>query len=111
MLRPHVPVNEQPAGEIIPTITTLGSVVPHESGHAPCGCHHAPAPVAPAASRPTVQLTPGTVIALIGGGTAVVLIVGVVLVSMLLAVTVTGVSVAVVAVVLRSLLASDAKRR
>ncbi|MDT7845021.1 SpdD-like protein [Streptomyces justiciae] len=111
MLRPHVPVNEQPTAEIIPTITTLGAVVPHDPGHAPCGCHHSTAPVTPAASRPTVQLTPGTLIALVGGGTAVALIVGVVLVSMLLAVAVTGASVAVVAVVLRSLLASDTKRR
>ncbi|MCL8017675.1 SpdD-like protein [Streptomyces sp. AS02] len=112
MLRPHVPVNEKPTGEIIPTITTLGAVVPHDPGHAPCGCqHHAPAPVAPAASRPVVQLTPGTVIALVGGGTAVVLVVGAVLVSMLLAVAITGASVAVCAVVLRSLLASEAKRR
>ena len=47
----------------------------------------------------------------VGGGTAVVLVVGAVLVSMLLAVAVTAASVAVCAVVLRSLLASDAKRR
>jgi hypothetical protein len=51
------------------------------------------------------------VLALVGGGTAVVLVVGAVLVSMLLAVAITGASVAVCAVVLRSLLASDAKRR
>ncbi|RSN91143.1 SpdD-like protein [Streptomyces sp. WAC 05379] len=107
MLRPRVPVNEKPTGEIIPTITTLGSVVPHDPGQAPCDCRHH----APAASRPTVQLTPGTVLALVGGGTAVVLVVGAVLVSMLLAVAITGASVAVCAVVLRSLLASEAKRR
>jgi hypothetical protein len=62
-------------------------------------------------ARPAVQLTPGTALALVGGGTAVVLVVGAVLVSMLLAVAVTAASVAVCAVVLRSLLASDAKRR
>jgi hypothetical protein len=62
-------------------------------------------------SRPTVHLTPGTALALVGGGTAVVLVVGTVLVSMLLAVAVTAASVAVCAVVLRSLLASEAKRR
>lgn len=39
-----------------------------------------------------------------------VLVVGAVLVSLLLAVAITGASVAVCAVVLRSLLASDAKR-
>ncbi|MFG2272489.1 SpdD-like protein [Streptomyces chartreusis] len=112
MLRPRVPVNEKPTGEIIPTITTLGAVVPHDPGQAPCSCeNHARTPMAPAAPRPTVQLTPGTVLALVGGGTAVVLVVGAVLVSMLLAVAITGASVAVCAVVLRSLLASDAKRR
>lgn len=54
---------------------------------------------------------PGAVIALVGSGTAVVLVVGAVLVSMLLAVAITGASVVICAVVLRSLLASDAKRR
>ena len=66
----------------------------------------------PRSDPPTVvQLTPGTALALVGAGTAVVLVVGAVLVSMLLAVAITGASVAVCAVVLRSLLASDAKRR
>ncbi|WP_411573865.1 SpdD-like protein [Streptomyces fradiae] len=51
-----------------------------------------------------VQLTLGTALALVGGGTAVVLVVGAVLVSMLLAVAVTAASVAVCAVVLRSLI-------
>ncbi|MFD7241111.1 SpdD protein [Streptomyces massasporeus] len=64
----------------------------------------APAPIAPAASnRPTVQLTPGSALALAAGGGAVVLVVGAVLASLLLAVAITGVSVAVVAVVLRLL--------
>ncbi|KMS83314.1 SpdD-like protein [Streptomyces regensis] len=63
-----------------------------------------PASQTPAASRATVQLTPGTVLALVGGGTAVVLVVGAVLVSMLLAVALTATSVAVCAVVTRSLL-------
>ncbi|MFI5973726.1 SpdD protein [Streptomyces sp. NPDC051452] len=62
----------------------------------------APAP-APVSNRPTIHLTPGTALALVGGGTAVVLVVGAVLVSLLLAVAITGVSVAVTAVVLRSL--------
>ncbi|WP_435881540.1 hypothetical protein [Streptomyces xanthochromogenes] len=61
-----------------------------------------PAPVSPA--RPTIQLTPGSTLALIGGGTAVVLIVGTVLVSMLLAIAITGASVAVCALVVRSLM-------
>jgi hypothetical protein len=61
------------------------------------------APVASTSNRPTVQLTPGSALALAAGGGAVVLVVGAVLVSMLLAVAITGVSVAVVAVVLRLL--------
>ncbi|WP_424887658.1 SpdD protein [Streptomyces sp. XH2] len=67
---------------------------------------HAPAPVQvePRTNRPTVQLTPGSALALAAGGGAVVLVVGAVLVSMLLAVAITGVSVAVLAVVLRLLI-------
>lgn len=64
----------------------------------------APAVVAPVANRPTVQLTPGSALALAAGGGAVVMVVGAVLVSLLLAVAITGMSVAVTAVVLRSLL-------
>lgn len=64
-----------------------------------------------APNRPTIQLTPGSTLALVGGGTAVVLIVGTVLVSMLLAVAITGVSVAICAVVLRSLLNDSRKGR
>ncbi|GAA2672402.1 MULTISPECIES: hypothetical protein [Streptomyces] len=70
-----------------------------------------PAPTAPLANRPTVQLTPGSALALAAGGGAVVLVVGAVLVSMLLAVAITGVSVALVAVVLRLLLKDLAKQR
>ncbi|MFD8443788.1 SpdD protein [Streptomyces globisporus] len=78
--------------------------------HTPaCTCHHnpaaAPAPV-PAApvSRPAVQLTPGSLLVAAAGGTAMVLIIGTVLVSMLLATAITAASVAICAVVLRSLL-------
>ncbi|WP_345964664.1 SpdD protein [Streptomyces sp. BRB040] len=70
-----------------------------------------PASAAPLANRPTVQLTPGSALALAAGGGAVVLVVGAVLVSMLLAVAITGVSVALVAVVLRLLLKDLAKQR
>ncbi|MFF9902904.1 SpdD protein [Streptomyces olivaceus] len=70
-----------------------------------------PAPAVPLANRPTVQLTPGSALALAAGGGAVVLVVGAVLVSMLLAVAITGVSVALVAVVLRLLLKDLAKQR
>ncbi|OQD55373.1 SpdD-like protein [Streptomyces phaeoluteigriseus] len=105
MLRPKIPTMPQPTGlttppaVIEPTIITPGTPVP------------SPTPVAPASSRPVVQLTPGTMFALVGVGTAAVLVLGAVLVSLLLAVAVTGASVAVCAVVLRSVLASDAKRR
>jgi len=60
--------------------------------------------MAPVSNRPTVQLTPGSALALAAGGGAVVLVVGAVLVSLLLAVAITGLSTAVVAVVLRSML-------
>ncbi|WP_327663300.1 MULTISPECIES: SpdD-like protein [unclassified Streptomyces] len=111
MLRPRIPVNQQPTGEIIPTITTLGTVAPHNPAHAPCGCqHHAPAPVVPAAPRPAVQLTPGALLLLVGGGAAVVLVVGAVLVSMLLAVAITAGALAIVALVVRSLIASEQKQ-
>jgi hypothetical protein len=105
MFRPKLPVMPQPTGLVTPPavieLTTLTPGTPAPT----------PAPTAPPPSRPAVQLTPTTALALVGGGTAVVLILGVVLVSLLLAVAITGVSVAVCAVVLRSLLASDAKRR
>ncbi|GAA3051946.1 SpdD-like protein [Streptomyces glomeratus] len=105
MLRPKIPTMPTPTGHVTPpTVIEPSAVVP--------GVQTPPvAPTIPASSRPVVQLTPGTVLALVGGGTAVVLVVGAVLVSMLLAVAITGVSVAVVAVVLRSLLASETKRR
>jgi hypothetical protein len=70
----------------------------------------ATAPAPAASNRPTIQLTPGAVLALVGAGTAVVLVVGAVLVSMLLAVAITGASVAVCAVVIRSLISSQHRR-
>ncbi|MFH9367303.1 SpdD protein [Streptomyces anulatus] len=87
--------------------------------HTPaCTCHHspsiapapAPAPAAPI-SRPAVQLTPGSLLVAAAGGTAMVLIIGTVLVSMLLATAITAVSVALCAVVLRSLLNDKNKGR
>ncbi|MFJ3697563.1 SpdD-like protein [Streptomyces sp. NPDC090052] len=100
MLRPKIPTNPLPTGIVSAPLTTTQPAVVH---HDP-----APVPVAPAAvtARPTVQLTPGSVVALVGGGTAVVLVVGAVLVSMLLAVAVTAASLAVCALVIRSLIAS-----
>ncbi|MGP8299836.1 SpdD-like protein [Streptomyces inhibens] len=102
MFRPKVPTNPTPTGLVIPLTAESTATV----RHAP-----PPAPVAQPSTRPAVQLTPGTALALVGGGTAVVLVVGAVLVSMLLAVAISGVSVAVCAVVLRSLLASERTHR
>jgi hypothetical protein len=102
MFRPKLPTMPQPTGLVTPPAvvepTTITPTPPT-------------VPVAPAAARPAVQLTPGTALALVGGGTAVVLAVGAVLVSMLLAVALTGASLAICALVIRSLVATDAKRR
>ncbi|MFF3588386.1 SpdD-like protein [Streptomyces sp. NPDC002387] len=105
MLRPKVPTNPMPTGIVtLPAVIEPTTVVQHPVAPAPM-------PVVPASARPTVQLTPGAVIALVGGGTAVVLVVGAVLVSMLLAVAITGASLAICALVIRSLITADAKRR
>ncbi|WP_327296184.1 SpdD-like protein [Streptomyces sp. NBC_01197] len=102
MFRPKIPANPAPTGIVAASVTA----------ERPAVIHHAPAPVptTPALARPTVQLTPGAVVALVGGGTAVVLVVGAVLVSMLLAVAVTAASLAVCALVIRSLIASQNRR-
>ncbi|MFI9543297.1 SpdD-like protein [Streptomyces sp. NPDC052016] len=106
MFRPKIPVMPQPTGLITPPARVVEPTVVIQQQPTPV-----PSPVAPVAapvsSRPTVQLTPGSVLALIGGGTAVVLVVGTVLVSMLLAVAVTAASVAVCALVIRSLMSSQ----
>ncbi|MFG2873249.1 SpdD-like protein [Streptomyces sp. NPDC048338] len=98
MLRPHVPVNPLPTGHTTP----LAPPAPTTAVE-PAACNHGQAPMRAASTRTTVQLTPGSVLALAAGGGAVVLVVGTVLVSLLLAVAITGVSVAVIAVVLRLL--------
>ncbi|MFI1508565.1 SpdD-like protein [Streptomyces sp. NPDC020597] len=107
MLRPKIPTMPTPTGLVSrPTVLESTTVIQH----APAPTAQT-APVAPAStSRPTVQLTPGSVLALVGGGTAVVLVVGTVLVSMLLAVAVTAASVAVCALVVRSLISSQHRR-
>ncbi|MFF5434954.1 SpdD-like protein [Streptomyces griseofuscus] len=105
MFRPKIPTMPTPTGFSTPPAVIQPTTV-IQSAETPLAAAPTPAP-----SRPTIQLTPGTALALVGGGTAVVLVLGVVLVSLLLAVAITGASVAVCAVVLRSLLASDAKRR
>ncbi|MFF3253919.1 SpdD-like protein [Actinacidiphila glaucinigra] len=105
MFRPTIPTNPTPTGAVIPLDTR--STVSQEVSEVTVTT---PVPAAPAPSRPVVQLTPGALVALVGGGTAVVLVVGAVLVSMLLAVAVTAASVAVCAVVLRSLMTSYNRR-
>ncbi|MEU7428638.1 SpdD-like protein [Streptomyces sp. NPDC040750] len=104
MLRPKIPAMPTPTGLVSPpAVVGPTTVVQH---------HPTPAPApAPTPSRPTIQLTPGTALALVGGGTAVLLVIGAVLVSMLLAVAVTGASVAICALVIRSLITAEAKRR
>ncbi|MFE7782082.1 SpdD-like protein [Streptomyces nigrescens] len=102
MFGPKVPTNPTPTGLVVPL--TVEPTAPVR--HAP-----APTPVTQSSNRPAVHLTPGTTLALVGGGTIVVLVVGAVLVSMLLVVAISGVSVAVCAVVLRSLLASGRTHR
>ncbi|MGN9820544.1 SpdD-like protein [Streptomyces sp. SD11] len=102
MFRPKIPAMPQPTGFITPPVVIEPTAVIEYTPTAPV-------PVAPA--RPTVQLTPGAVVALVGSGTAVVLVVGAVLVSMLLAVAITGASVAICALVIRSLITSEAKHR
>ncbi|MEU5985065.1 SpdD-like protein [Streptomyces sp. NPDC047434] len=96
MLRPHVPVNPLPAGHTIPLVQPAPTTAVE-----PAACNHDQAPAAP--PRTAVQLTPGSALALAAGGGAVVLVVGAVLVSLLLAVAITGLSVAVIAIVLRLL--------
>ncbi|WP_406264390.1 SpdD-like protein [Actinacidiphila glaucinigra] len=105
MLRPKIPTNPTPTGAVMPLpVEPTAGVIQHIPTPAPV-------PAAPVSTRPVVQLTPGAMVALIGGGTAVVLVVGAVLVSMLLAVAVTAASVAVCAVVLRSMLNGQHKHR
>ncbi|MEU8791120.1 SpdD-like protein [Streptomyces sp. NPDC048643] len=102
MLRPKVPTMPQPTGRVAPpAVVEPTSVIQAAPASTP----------APTSARPTIQLTPGAVIALVGGGTAVVLVVGAVLVSMLLAVAITGASVAICALVIHSLITSENRRR
>lgn len=58
-------------------------------------------------ARPVIKATAGSLGLMVAGGTVLVLVVGSVLVSLLLATAITAVSVAVCAVVLRSLLNSQ----
>ncbi|MEU9618145.1 SpdD-like protein [Streptomyces sp. NPDC048155] len=103
MFRPRIPVNPLPTGIVPPLIqpTATGDIEPVTCNH-----DHIPAPVpaAPRAQVPVVHLTPTGLVTVVAGGAGLVLIVGAVLVSLLLAVAVSAASIAVCAVVLRSLL-------
>ncbi|MCX4796477.1 SpdD protein [Streptomyces sp. NBC_01242] len=107
-----------PTPDTAPTPTTSLVRPPAALAHpAACDCQHTPAttsaptPAPVPATRSAVQLTPGALVVAAAGGTAVVLVVGAVLVSMLLAVAITATSVAVCAVVLRSLLNNQNHQR
>ncbi|MGW1137896.1 SpdD-like protein [Streptomyces zhihengii] len=114
MLRPKIPTMPTPTGIVAPLVVQPTHVEQQLPAPA-CTCRHTPpthqvpAP-ALALARPAVQMTPSTLLALVAGGTGVLLVVGAVLVSMLLAVAVTAASVAVCALVVRSLIASERKR-
>lgn len=110
MIRPRIPINPLPTGIVTPLITTAPAPVEQHPAAA-CACQHTTPAPAPVVSGPAVRLSPAGVVAVVGGGAAVVLVVGAVLVSMLLAVAITGASVAVCAVVLRSLLNNPHRQR
>ncbi|MFJ2820529.1 SpdD-like protein [Streptomyces toxytricini] len=109
MLRPKIPINPLPTGLVTPLVHPTAPAAP-----APTSVP-APAPVATPAAQtrvqiPAVRLTPTGLVAVVAGGAGLVLVVGAVLVSLLLAVAITGASVAVCAVVLRSLLNGQTHR-
>ncbi|WP_405921373.1 SpdD-like protein [Streptomyces sp. NBC_00122] len=109
MIRPKIPVNPLPTGFVTPLVHPTTAVEPHHTATPACGCDHTPAP-ATSSRVPAVRLTPAGLLTAVAAGTGVVLVVGAVLVSMLLAVAITGASVAVCAVVLRSLLNQQTRR-
>ncbi|MFD7553088.1 SpdD-like protein [Streptomyces sp. NPDC059835] len=106
MLRPRIPVNPTPTGIVAPLAqpAAVAGIEPRHETSPMASDHHSSAVEPTAPQRPTVQLTPGSLVALAAGGGALVLVVGTVLVSMLLAVAVSAASVAVCAVVIRSVL-------
>ncbi|MFB7374953.1 SpdD-like protein [Streptomyces sp. NPDC056222] len=113
MLRPRIPTMPTPTGITTPLVHHASAAVePHQTSGS-CACRHTtPAHVVEtaASSAPSVRLTPTGLLFAVGGGAAAVLVVGAVLVSMLLAVAITAASVAVCAVVLRSLLNGQRQR-
>ncbi|MFB6841173.1 SpdD-like protein [Streptomyces sp. NPDC056361] len=112
MLRPRIPVNPLPTGIVTPLVQPTTPATDIE----PVACNHhdhtpAPVPAAPRVQVPAVRLTPTGLVTVVAGSAGLVLIIGTVLVSMLLAIAVSAASVAVCAVVLRSLLNGQHKRR
>ncbi|MFE7180590.1 SpdD-like protein [Streptomyces erythrochromogenes] len=104
MIRPKIPVNPLPTGLVTPLVQPTTAVEPHRGPAPVCGCSQTAPTQSAARVLPAVRLTPAGLVAAIAGGAGLVLVVGAVLVSMLLAVAITGASVAVCAVVMRSLL-------
>ena len=99
MFTPKYPTPDQATTAPVPVVTTLGTP------DTPAPVVQAPVPVAaPGAVRPSPRVSPSSAGLAVAGGAAGVLIVGAVLVSLLLAIAITAASVAVCAVVLRSLL-------
>ncbi|WP_030688063.1 hypothetical protein [Streptomyces globisporus] len=108
MFQPRIPVNPLPTGIVTPLVqpSVTADIAPHHTADmAPCNHHHAPAPSS------AMRLTPAGLAVVVAGGVGAVLVVGTVLVSMLLAVAISAASVAVCAVVLRSLLNGQRRRR
>ncbi|MFI5616150.1 SpdD-like protein [Streptomyces sp. NPDC051567] len=114
MIRPKIPTNPLPTGRVIPLVQPPATgIEPHHTSAVPaCGCDHTPAPATTASGMQVagIRLTPAGLVT-VAAGTGAVLVIGTVLVSMLLAVAITGASVAVCAVVLRSLLNNTDIRR
>ncbi|WP_405597163.1 SpdD-like protein [Streptomyces sp. NBC_01410] len=108
MLRPRIPTMPTPTGIVAPTVYV--APIEQQQHTTACTCQHPAPALATARAIPAVRLTPAGLLAVVGGGAAVVLVVGAVLVSLLLAVAVTAASVAVCAVVLRSMLNSPRHR-
>ncbi|MFD0148637.1 SpdD-like protein [Streptomyces sp. NPDC055721] len=113
MFQPRIPVNPLPTGIVTPLVqpTVTGDIAPRHTVHSAACNHHAPAPAPVSTPSSAVRLTPAGLAVVVAGGAGAVLVVGTVIVSMLLAVAISAASVAVCAVVLRSLLNGQHRRR
>ncbi|MFB6572268.1 hypothetical protein [Streptomyces noursei] len=89
----------------------LARSVAHTPTQAPCACHHAAAPPPAVAQPPAPRRPIAPFVATGAGAVLAVVAVGVVLTALVTAVAVGAVSVAVCAVVLRSLLTNANHRR